>query len=215
MAACGAKTQDGSPCQKKAGPNGRCHWHGKRAGRPPIHGRASKYAQVFGEGYRLLVNDPEILRSNAELALFDQFILERAAILADGFSGLWLEEIRGALAALRAALFTTPNAQLAKAAFGRLEELTQRGGERVAAWEELLDKAGQRSGLASKARAAEGNVSESDMVKLFGKMLEIIADVVGGDTADRVARRFEREIIGRVREGPGGEAVGAGEPAVN
>lgn len=47
---CGAKTRDGSPCQRPAGwgtekTRGRCKQHGGKAGRPPTHGRYSKAAR--------------------------------------------------------------------------------------------------------------------------------------------------------------------------
>lgn len=215
MQACGAKTRSGGTCQRAPMPNGRCYLHGGAStGRPATHGRRSEYIRLFGENFAALLADPELLHSDSELALFDRFLLERAELLKAGFSGEWLEEVQGEVAALKLAMFERRDAQGARQAFVRLEHLVAAGGERVAAWGELLDKARQRSELASKAAASlakqDQTMTESQMVVLFGQMLRILIDVAGTDTAQRVKARFEAEVLGRVEQGnvePAGAAA--------
>jgi hypothetical protein len=214
MNVCGAKTRSGGRCKRPGAANGRCRLHGGApgSGRPPEHGRRSQYARIFGQDYARLLRDPDILKSDGELALFDLFLLERADLLRHGFSAAWLDDVKTALAALNTALFEKRDAQAVRQAFQRLESQITAGGERVGAWEELLEAAGQRSNLASKAAAAlakqESSVSENKLVVMFGQMLDILTDVAGADTARKVADRFERDVLGRVAA----SAAGAGIP---
>lgn len=81
---CGAKTRSGEPCQNYPMDNGRCRMHGGRnvedkrneiastrrpPGRPPSHGRYSKYLkETLKEKYEEFENDPDILSLKSELA---------------------------------------------------------------------------------------------------------------------------------------------------
>ena len=50
---CSAHTHGGEPCKQPAKPGWNvCHYHGANGGRPPVHGRYSKYAERVHKNYR-------------------------------------------------------------------------------------------------------------------------------------------------------------------
>lgn len=79
---CGAKTRDGSPCQRPAGwgtekPDGRCKQHGGKAGRPPKHGRyAAKRSESLQEKIREYREDPDPAEMWEELAVLRAVLQE-------------------------------------------------------------------------------------------------------------------------------------------
>jgi len=72
---CGAKTRDGSPCERPAGwgtekTEGRCKQHGGKAGRPPKHGRyAATRSESLQEKIQEYRNDPDPAEMWDELAV--------------------------------------------------------------------------------------------------------------------------------------------------
>jgi hypothetical protein len=185
---------------------------GTNPGPPPITGRSSRYALIFGARYLEAKNAPDVLDSRAELALFDTFLSERAELLDGGFSAEWLTDCRVALNDLRRAMFEEQNAAKARQAFAGLETLIHSGGQRCQAWEEMLDKARTRADLAVKAQAAElragEKMTEAALVGMMMKFLDVLEDVAGTDTAKRVADKIDAAVFrgaGGVGEGTRGE----------
>lgn len=185
--------------------------HGAKAGRPVTHGRRSRYAAIFGEAFEALVRDPEIRDCASELALFDHILTRRAGMLQHGLNAEWFEELAAANAALRSALFETRDIAAIKSSSDLLHRLISRGGSVFAAENELLAAARPRAEIALKAEAViakrDAAVTESNMIALFGKMLDVITDVVGADQARQVQARFAAECGFGVGEGPGGAST--------
>lgn len=184
-------------------PNGRCRMHGgKTKGRPIEHGRTAKYTKIFGPNFAALVRDPELLNASAELALFDQYLTERAESIHGGVNSEWLHELRKAHHALHEALFVEREAGKVRVCVERLGEMIQEGGERQRAWEEVLAAARSRSEIAVKADAVlarrEQTVSESDLLKEFVRVFNMVLEEAGPDVANRIRSRWEVEALGRL-----------------
>lgn len=212
MSKCGAKTRAGGKCQQSSMPNGRCRMHGGKTPPTPVkHGRTAKYARVFGSSYLAFLSDVDLLKSGPELALFDQRLTELAEGLEAGISAEWLKELRTATETLRQALFVQPDAAEARKWFKTVEGLVVAGGDKHAAWGELLQEAKVRSDLASKAQAAAAKsdiaMTERQMVVIFGRMLDIV-DQEAPEKRARIADRLEREVLNQ--PGPASVAAGAG-----
>lgn len=206
---CGAKNRQGNPCKRKAMTNGRCDMHGGKAtGRPVTTGRGTSYTRIFGERFAALAADPDLLNASAELALHDLFLTERAEVLQEALSSAWIKSVSAAVLDLRDALFGGGNAAEVRQAFDLLKLRVDYGREKVDAWEDVLGAAKQRSEIAAKAEAnlakRETAMTETQVMGLFVRMLEIVADVVGTDHAGRVKSRFEVEVLGRLGSGVSG-----------
>lgn len=191
--------------------------NGKRQGRPVTHGRSSRYAAIFGESFEGLLRDPEIRNSATELALFDQFLTERAGVVSKGLSAEWLAKLTEVDAELQTALNVTRDGAKVKACAELLHQLIAEGGSINAAWMELLAAARPRAEIALKAEAViakrESAVTESNMIALFGKMLDVVKDVVGHEQARKVQARFAAECGFGMGEGAGGAAGVGGRAA--
>jgi hypothetical protein len=172
----------------------------------PGRTRVSAYIATFGDRFRELVEDPDILKSEPEIALFDQFLLERKDLLAGGFSTAWLKSLAEAGVAVRAG-WDAQDGKRVLAGVSEMERLIQEGGERVAAWQEVLGAAKSRSELASKAAAAlqraDMVMTEAQMIVILARLMEIVRDVAGDQAAYAVGSRFERETLRGVVPGQG------------
>lgn len=79
---CGAKTRNGTPCQKPAMTNGRCRLHGglTPAGPASPNYKTGKYSKYLPEALRAryedFVNDPEITKITGEIGLLDTRIAQ-------------------------------------------------------------------------------------------------------------------------------------------
>jgi len=89
---CGAKTRQGTPCQRKSLDNGRCILHGGRnnndvretlpdkrpPGRPPTHGKYSKYLKdTLFDKISEFENDKMFLDLRSEIAIIRALIAKR------------------------------------------------------------------------------------------------------------------------------------------
>lgn len=211
---CGSKRrQSDQPCRRAPMANGRCHLHGGRSGRPIKHGRYSRYHQIFGERYAELATDPEILQCQAELALIDTYLLERAEHLEGGLSAEWMKELHQSVDALRIALFVKPDAQLVRRSFEELEQRVATADARMRAWGEVLAAARVRADVAIKADAVaarrEATMTEASAAALLRRVLEIVADVAGHEIGRQVVYRVDRELFGSVERGEAGKRPAA------
>lgn len=196
----------------------KCRTHGgKSTGRPPVHGRGSRYAAIFGESFESLLRDPELRNTAPELALFDQFLTERAEVVKRGLSAEWLQQLAEVDAELQTALTVTKDGAKVKACAELLHTLIAEGGSVNAAWLELLAAARPRAEIALKAEAVivkrDSAVTESNMIVLFGKMLDVITDVLGHEQARKVQARFAAECGFGVEQGAGSASGVAGSAA--
>jgi hypothetical protein len=68
---CGSYTRKGELCRNRpdaSRSNGRCRFHGSRAGRPPTHGRYSKFARAGIEALDVIQPDARLPRIDAGIA---------------------------------------------------------------------------------------------------------------------------------------------------
>jgi hypothetical protein len=204
--------------------NGRCRMHGGKSVSPLVTGRGAAYAQIFGSRYAALAADPDLLKADAELKLFDMFLIERAEVLRNGFSSAWIDDLKAVAETIEQAA-KQADAQAMKTSLARLKELAQQGGDRQTAWGEALAAAKQRADIAAKADAnvakREQTVADRDIAAMMCRWLEITARLVDADTSRRVYAEFRREIIGPtagLRSSGGEGAIAAdrgGVPAVH
>lgn len=196
-------------------PNGRCRMHGgTNPGAPIQHGRRSKYIQVFGENFAQLLRDPDLLKCDAEIALFDQFLGEQVGMLESGISSSWIDDLRKTVADLREALFITPDAAKARNSFRELEQGLEAAGRRFEVWQETLQAARSRAEVAVKADTVlakrESAVTDATVAALLMRTLEIFIDVAGSELGAQAAARMDREVFGSVAAGARREAAGTG-----
>jgi len=95
---CGAKTRDGSPCERPAGwgtdsNGGRCKQHGGAGGRPPKHGRyAATRSESLQERIRAYRDDPDPAEMWEELAVLravlQEWLSDMDAVTEDSVSVL-------------------------------------------------------------------------------------------------------------------------------
>ena len=91
-AICGARNKAGSRCGKTPMPNGRCSNHGGKAtGRPPTHGRRSKFLPIrLQERAEEALADRDLVSMAEDIALTDALIVDRYERLGDdGHAHLW------------------------------------------------------------------------------------------------------------------------------
>lgn len=213
---CGAKTRSILAkypyCCAPPMANGRCRKHGGKT--PPkfardglAHGRAAQYGRVFGPAFEHFLRDPAILETIPELALYDQYLTRWADLAGDGVSREWVGRLKECVANLKEAMLGRDAARVA-AAFSILEKHVTDGLSQEEAWDQMLDRAKERSEIAQKTQLVmnkmDGTITEGQVVALFSGMLRIMIDVAGKDAARVVEARFLGEIAARTRFATGG-----------
>ncbi|MDO8729281.1 MAG: HGGxSTG domain-containing protein [bacterium] len=215
MAACGAKTRSGDPCKSPGMKNGRCRQHGGASTGAKIKtGRGAAYLRIFGERFSQLASDPDLLKADAELALFDLLLTERVEALSAGLSGEWIKAIGATAETIRQSALVSPDAKKLREGIERLKELAEQGSQYEAARTEVLTVAKARAEIAIKADAVmarrEATMTESQMMVLFVRWIDMTAKEAGVDVARRVGRRFEYEVFDRRDPNIPGVPEGAG-----
>jgi hypothetical protein len=147
---CGARNRPAAAypfCQcDKLLPNGRCRLHGGKTPRGPAsknwkHGQRSKYLPLpVASLYREAANDPELMHARGTVALLETRARQLMQRLATPESDSLWGDLKAAAAELEAAQQKADPDERAAAtltASARLVEITNRGVDEAAAWQEL------------------------------------------------------------------------------
>jgi hypothetical protein len=139
---CGAKKKDGTPCQRRSMPNGRCYFHGGKSLRGIASasyktGKYSKYMpQRLLQQYELARDDPELLELRDDLALLDSRIGDILKRVDTGESGAIWKTLKAIQIDLLYARSIDDSIGMSKALNG-LVECINRGHSDYLAWDEL------------------------------------------------------------------------------
>jgi hypothetical protein len=200
LAQCQARWKNGRACRNRAVQEGLCRQHAQAAAFANRRRRSQQYAERYGERFRTLLEDPELLNCKVELALFDQYLLEKGERLEDGVSGAKLVELAQLVETLRQALFVSPDAARVRTTFHSLERQVKDASERERCWQEILAAARERAKAANAAELVkakrEAVMTESAVAALLARMLEVVIGVVGPEQGRSIALRVDREIFG-------------------
>lgn len=185
---CGAKTRNGTPCQKAPMSNGRCALHGgkslKGEASPTYkHGRFSDYLpERLVKIYEAVQADEEANILNRNIRLRETFIRERMAMIDDvpDSADVW-NNLRREIGELRKAYHNHDDGKIINA----LDNLRLLIDERIlyfAAVEEIrVDLAEQRKdkqAIAAIEYKGENAIPATELMVLMGAVLKIIQTVV-------------------------------------
>lgn len=184
---CGAKKKDGTPCQSRAMPNGRCRLHGgltpKGADSPHFKdGWHSKYLpKHLVEIYRQSLNDEHLSSVKREIALIDSLILESIQSLDPNSNAQFWEQAIDQIKWARQG-YKSENYGMLERALDELEALGDRRRLHYAASESLQEKIEQRRKLVETdskiSLQGERAITPEELLAFMGAVVKMISDKI-------------------------------------
>lgn len=223
---CGARTRDGSPCQRSRTPGRtRCKFHG---GARPVgfaasaykHGRYSKHLPGrMLPGYRKSLRDENLLTLTEQIAILDARIEDLLVRSDSGEAGVLWVELRSTYRALQIAN-RDGNLDVARLSLVTLGDLITRGAVDSAIWLEIRSTFESRRKLVDTERKRlidmEQLVSVDRMLEFVASLTDVVQQhVTDPDTLTAIAAGLAR-LLNTDRRRPalagGGEIDGPEEP---
>lgn len=199
--ACGAKCRNGSRCPAPPMENGRCRMHGgmSPSGTASPHWKGKGYSKhlpkTYLADYEEALNDPELISSRHETALFVARAQELTRRLASGESGQAWETMRKALGELTDAIELGNPITVAES-LAAMREAVESGYTDELAWRELLEVGERKTKVAEREvkrlLTLDQMIPAEQAHAMVSAIVQAIHDEVrDDDTRARVGRRLD------------------------
>lgn len=191
MRVCGAKTRQGTPCQRAPMPNGRCYLHGGKsligAASPTFKtGRYSKYLPShLAQRYEEARTDRELLALRDEIALLDARLGELLDRIGTGESASRWQDAQKAFSELKKARVTS-DAKLFVEAMDNLDNALYAEDD-YALWDEIASLLDLRKRLVESERKRLVEMQSMITSERAMVLLATVVDIIRNHVRDRNA----------------------------
>lgn len=187
---CGAKKKDGTPCQRRPMPNGKCYLHGGKSPAGLASGtfRTGRYSKALPARllarYEQAQTDPDLLALREEVVLLDARLADVLSRVDTGESGALWKQARQAMHAFLRARVAGKKKEMHEA-LTALEDVITRGAADYAAWDEIASVIEQRRKLVESERKRLIEMQQTITAEKAMTLVQALLESVRQNVTDR------------------------------